>query len=238
MLSYPVNNLGQRQMTLQTALNTFRAEFLEKFSADSAAVMQRATEQLTQDYATRNRLQVGDLAPNFELPNAVGVRVKLSDRLQRGAVILTFYRGGWCPYCNLELRAYQQLLPQIQAAGASLIAISPQTPDASLSTAEKNQLSFDVLSDVGSKVAQAYNIAFELPDELKQLYTQLGHALPDSNGTSDWQLPIPATFVIAPNHQIHLAHIDVDYRNRLEPSEALAIATQVSIQSSMAISKG
>jgi peroxiredoxin len=213
-------------MTLKTALDTFRAEFLEKFPADIAAVMQQATNQLEQDYATRNRLQVGDRAPDFELPNAVGERIKLSDRLRRGAVILTFYRGGWCPYCNLELRAYQAILPQIRAAGVGLIAISPQTPDASLSTVEKNQLGFDVLSDAGSTVAQAYNIAFELSDKLKQLYTQFGHALPDSNGTPDWQLPIPATFVIDPDQQIRLAHIDVDYRNRLEPLQALAIASQ------------
>jgi peroxiredoxin len=212
-------------MTLKSALDTFRAEFLAKFPADIAAVMQQATDQLTQDYATRSRLDVGDLAPEFELPNAVGQRVSLSDRLQQGAVILSFYRGGWCPYCNLELRAYQQLLPQIKAAGVSLIAVSPQTPDASLSTAEKNQLSFDVLSDLGSRVAQAYDLAFELPDDLKQLYAQFGHALPESNGTSDWQLPIPATFVIGPNRHILLAHIDVDYRNRLEPMQALAIAS-------------
>ena len=156
--------------------------------------------------------------------------MRLSDRLQQGAVILTFYRGGWCPYCNLELRAYQQILPQIRAAGASLIAISPQTPDESLSTAEKNQLEFDVLSDRGSAVAQAYKIAFELPDDLKAIYTQFNHALPDVNGTPDWQLPIPATFVIAPNGEILLAHIDADYRNRLEPSEVLAIASRVNYQ--------
>jgi peroxiredoxin len=213
-------------MTLKAALDAFRAEFLNKFPADTAATMQHATDQLAQAYASRTVLQVGDLAPDFELPNAVGEQVKLSDRLQHGAVILTFYRGGWCPYCNLELRAYQQILPQIQAAGVSLIAISPQTPDESLSTVEKNQLGFDVLSDVGSKVAQTYNIAFELPEALKQLYTQFGHPLPDVNGTSDWQLPIPATFVIAPNRQILLAQMDVDYRNRLEPSEALAIASE------------
>lgn len=225
-------------MTLKTALDAFRAEFLEKFPADIAAVMQQATDRLAGDYATHRMLQVGDDAPDFDLPNALGRSVRLSDRLQQGSVILTFYRGGWCPYCNLELRAYQQLLPQIQSAGVSLIAISPQTPDTSLSTAEKNQLSFDVLSDVGSKVAQDYSIAFELPDELKQLYTQFGHALPDSNGTSDWQLPIPATFAIAPNRQILLAHIDIDYRNRLEPSEALAIATQLPTQLGMVVSKG
>lgn len=213
-------------MTLKAALDTFRAEFLEKFPADTAATMQQATDQLAQAYASRAVLQVGSLAPDFELPNALGEQVKLSDHLQHGAVILTFYRGGWCPYCNLELRAYQQILPQIQAAGVSLIAVSPQTPDASLSTVEKNQLGFDVLSDVGSKVAQAYKIAFELPEELKQLYTQFGHALPDVNGTSDWQLPIPTTFVIAPNRHILFAQVDVDYRNRVEPSEALVIASQ------------
>jgi peroxiredoxin len=199
---------------------------LEKFPADKVAIMQQATDRLAQVYATQTSLKNGDIAPDFELPNAVGEQIKLSDRLQQGAVILTFYRGGWCPYCNLELRAYQQLLPQIQAAGATLIAISPQLPDHSLATAEKNQLDFDVLSDVGSTVAQSYNLAFELSDELKQLYTQLGHALPDVNGTPDWQLPIPATFVIAPDRQILLAHVDVDYRNRLEPMVALTAASQ------------
>jgi peroxiredoxin len=214
-------------MTLKAALDAFRAEFLAKFPTDIATQMQQATDRLAEDYATRSLLRVGDAAPDFELPNAVEEWIKLSDRLQKGPVILTFYRGGWCPYCNLELRAYQQILPQIQAAGASLVAISPQTPDASLTTAEKNQLSFDVLSDVRSNVAQAYNIAFELPDELKQLYTQFGHALPDSNGTADWQLPMPATFIIAPNRQILLAHIDVDYRNRLEPTDVLEVVTSV-----------
>lgn len=216
---------------LQTALDAFRSEFLEKFPSDKVTIMQQAANQLAQDYATRLPLQIGDRAPDFELPNAVDQWVRLSDCLQQGPVILIFYRGGWCPYCNLELRAYQQLLPQIQAAGATLIAVSPQSPDHSLSTAEKNQLSFDVLSDVGATVAQAYNIAFELSEELKQLYTQLGHALPEVNSTSDWQLPIPATFVIAPDRKILLSHIDVDYRNRLEPTEALATASSLRYQS-------
>ncbi|NJR62365.1 MAG: AhpC/TSA family protein [Cyanobacteria bacterium CRU_2_1] len=209
-------------MNLKTALDAFRAEFLEKFPSDKAAIMQRATETIAAEFETRRLLQMGDRAPEFVLPNAVGQSIRLTERLAQGPVILTFYRGGWCPYCNLELRAYQQVLPQIKQLGASLIAISPQTPDASLSTAEKNDLAFDVLSDVGSEVAQAYGIAFELPDELKALYTELGHALPDSNGTEDWKLPVPATFVIDQNQQIVLAHIDVDYRNRLEPMEAIA----------------
>ncbi|MBW4510652.1 MAG: AhpC/TSA family protein [Scytonematopsis contorta HA4267-MV1] len=210
-------------MNLQTALDTFRAEFLNKISADKAAIMQRATDVLAEEFIVRKALSVGDIAADFTLINAIGKPINLTEKLAKGPVILTFYRGGWCPYCNLELRAYQQLLPQIKLLGASLIAVSPQTPDASLSTAEKNSLGFDVLSDIGSTVAQAYGIAFTLPDELKRLYTESGHALPDINGTDDWALPIPATFVINQYQQVILAHIDVDYRNRLEPQEAISI---------------
>lgn len=217
-------------MNLKAALAAFRAEFLTKFPPDKAAIMQRATDALKTEFKTRQPLAVGDNAPDFYLTNAVGKKIRLSEKLKQGAVILTFYRGGWCPYCNLELRAYQQVLPQIRSLGASLIAVSPQTPDASLSTVEKNHLQFDVLSDVGSCVAQAYGIAFTLPDELKALYTQLGHPLPDTNGTDDWMLPVPATFVIDRNQRIILAHIDVDYRNRLEPMESITLLQKLQSQ--------
>jgi peroxiredoxin len=213
-------------MNLQAALDAFRAEFINKFPAEKAAIMQRATDALAKEFIEKRTLNLGDIAADFTLTNAIGKPINLTEQLAKGAVILTFYRGGWCPYCNLELRAYQQLLPQIQASGASLIAVSPQIPDASLSTAEKNNLEFDVLSDVGSKVAQTYGIAFSLPDELRKLYTELGHALPDVNGTDDWVLPVPATFIINQQRQIILAHIDVDYRNRLEPEAAIAILQQ------------
>ncbi|MBW4570916.1 MAG: AhpC/TSA family protein [Tolypothrix carrinoi HA7290-LM1] len=217
-------------MMLKVALDDFRAEFLEKFPKEKAAIMQRATDALAVEFQTRQLLQVGDIAPDFYLSNAVGKKIRLSEKLKEGAVILTFYRGGWCPYCNLELRAYQKVLPQIDELGASLLAVSPQTPDASLSTAEKNDLEFDVLSDVGSKVAEAYGIAFTLPDELKALYIELGHPLPDTNGTDDWMLPIPATFAIAQNQRVILAHVDVDYRDRLEPSEAISALQKLLIQ--------
>lgn len=128
------------------------------------------------------------------------------------------------------------MLSQIEALGASLIAVSPQTPDASLSTAQKNNLTFDVLSDVGSQVAYAYGIAFEIPDELKALYTELRLALPDSNGTDDWLLPVPATFVIGNNSRIALAHVDIDYRNRLEPAEAIAVLEHTTDQNVALIS--
>ena len=209
-------------MKLQDAMNAFRNEFLAKIPSEAVEIMDRATEALARDFENRKSLTIGDIAPNFTLPNGVNEQVNLQQRLNKGAVILTFYRGGWCPYCNLELRAYQQLLPEIEKLGASLIAVSPQTPDASLSTAEKNDLEFDVLSDVGSEIAKTYGVAFTLPKELKNLYTQWGVILPENNGTDDWTLPVPATFVIAPNGKIILAHLSVDYTQRLEPTQALA----------------
>lgn len=207
-------------MTLKSQLDAFRVEFIAKFPADKATIMEQATADLEQRFIPT--LKAGDLAPNFALPNATGQLTTLSNILRQGPTILIFYRGGWCPYCNLALRAYQQLLPQIKALGASLLAISPQTPDTSLTTAEKNALAFAVLSDQGSAVATDYGIAFQLPDNLQNLYSELNHALPEINGTPDWQLPIPATFVIDKNQRIVLAHMDIDYRNRLEPERAIA----------------
>ena len=136
--------------------------------------------------------------------------------------MVSFYRGGWCPYGNLELRALQNTWPEIQQLGAQLVAISPQNPDESLSTAEKNELAFNVLSDAGSATAKAYGIAFDLAEEPRSIYTHFGHALPDKNGDNSWVLPIPATYVIDTNSTVVLAFVDVDNRNRLEPTEIIA----------------
>jgi len=210
-------------MNLQTVLDNFRAEFLEKIPAEVAATMERATNELFKEFENRKLIQVGDIAPDFTLPDAVGNQISLKERLTNGPVVITFYRGGWCPYCNLELRAYQQLLPEIKKLGASLIAITPETPDASLSTAEKNELEFDVLSDVGFNVAKNYGIVFELSDELKTLYQKWGIDLAKTNGINDWKLPVPGTFVIDQSERISLAYINADYTKRLDPKEAIAV---------------
>ena len=209
-------------MGLKAELDAYRARSLERLGAEKAAVMRHATAALGDEFATRRLLKVGDPAPDFALPNAIGEEVRLADRLATGAVVLTFYRGAWCPYCNIELRAYQQALPRLEELGASLVAVTPETPDVAVDAVEKNELAFEVLSDVGSVVAKAYRIAFEFPDELKALYTELGHVLPDKNGTDDWTLPVPATFVIDRTGHIALADVDVDYRNRLDPADAIA----------------
>ena len=137
-------------------------------------------------------------------------------------MVVTFYRGGWCPYCNIQLRAYEAILPQIMALGASLIAISPQLPDGSLDTAETNALTFEVLSDVGNQVARSFGLVYALPEELRAAMRSNNKVLPTLNGDDSWELPVPATFVIAADKRIVLASIEVDYRKRLEPDEILS----------------
>ena len=196
---------------------------MAKLPHEKAAIIQGLTQALAKEFQNRRALRIDDEAPDFLLQNTECQQISLYDRLNQGAVILCFYFGSWCPYCNLELRAYQELLPKILALGASVLAISPQTLDASRKTAIKNSLSFDVLSDSGCQIARDYGIVFEIPAPLKLLYTELGHALPDYNGTEDWLLPVPATFIIDRRRHIALAHIDVDYSKRYEPADAIAI---------------
>lgn len=210
-------------MNLQLELHKFQNEFMAKLPHEKAAIIQGLTQALAKEFQNRRALRIDDEAPDFLLQNTDGQQINLYDQLNQGAVLLCFYFGSWCPYCNLELRAYQELLPKIQALGASVLAISPQTLDASRKTAIKNSLSFDVLSDSGCQIARDYGIVFEIPAPLKLLYTELGHALPDYNGTEDWLLPVPATFIIDRRRHIALAHIDVDYSKRYEPADAIAI---------------
>lgn len=207
--------------TLKAALDQFRHEFTGKIPPEIGAAMARADSELAASGIAARALCAGAPAPDFTLTGAHGEIVTLSKLLRLGPVVVSFYRGGWCPYCNLELRALQAALPQITARGAALVAISPELPDESLSTAERNALAFPVLSDTGSRVARDWGIAFDLAEELRPIYTRFGHALPDRNGAADWVLPVPATFVIAENGIVRLAFVDTDYRNRLEPEAVL-----------------
>jgi len=142
-------------------------------------------------------------------------------------VIVTFYRGGWCPFCNLELRAYQQMLPDIATAGASLVAISPEKPDETLSTAQKNALTFEVLSDVGQKVGRAFGLVYEFTEELKRAYQGFNLDIPARNGAPDeWALPVSATYIIDRNGSIVYAYTDADYRDRADPREVLTVLTK------------
>jgi peroxiredoxin len=209
-------------MTLAQELADFRAEWERTAPEGRAALYTAKIGELRTSTLFDQALREGAMAPDFALPDVHGRPVALAALLRGGPVVVTFYRGGWCPYCNIQLRAYQKALPEIVALGGRLVAISPQSPDASLGTAEKNALEFDVLSDTGNRVAHSFGLVFTLAGELQDAMRANGKLLPDINGDDSWALPVPATYVIAPDGRIVLDHVEVDYRERLEPEAILA----------------
>jgi peroxiredoxin len=205
------------QMGLQQQLDVFKAVFARTAPAGRPALYEAKIEELRASFALERAIRTGDQVPDFTLPDPRRREVSLGTLLEAGPAVVTFYRGGWCPYCNIQLRAYQAILPEITALGARLVAISPQLPDGSLSTAEANKLTFAVLSDVGNRVARTFGLVWSLPEELRAALRSNNKALPGINGDDSWELPVPATYVVARDGRVALAAIDVDYRNRLEP---------------------
>ena len=204
---------------LDAARAWYRGQMISKAAL---AVMDAETARLAASGLTAQALGIGDVAPDFILPDAHGQLVRFHSLLRHGPVAVVFYRSGWCPYCNLYLRGFQRVLPQVKELGAQVVAISPQLPDNSLSTQGRNDLSFPVLSDVGNKVARQFGIVFELSDELLELYRQLNQPLEEANGEGGKrELPIPATFLVDSKGIIRLAHVDVDYTRRLDPDDVI-----------------
>jgi peroxiredoxin len=220
--------LGEEKMGLEQELDALEAEFLRTAPAGRAALYEAKIEELRADFALETAVNVDETAPDFALLDAAGKSIILKDLLRSGPVVLTFYRGAWCPYCNIQLRAYQSILPQISALGARLVAISPQLPDNSLDTVNKNALTFDVLSDVGNDVARRYGLVYSLAEEIRSALRSNNKALPSINGDESWELPVPATYVIARDRRVALAYIEVDYRKRLEPEALLTCLKSLS----------
>lgn len=166
-------------------------------------------------------LGTGDQAPNFTLPDATGQPQTLAHLLENGPVVLTFYRGNWCPYCNVQLRAYQQALPELANYGATLVAISPQTSDYTSLTASEKALTFPVLSDVGNQVARQYGLAYGVGTEVADTLRSVGIDLAAHNGTDDDELPLTATFVIDTDGAIIWAEIIANFKDRPDPAAIL-----------------
>lgn len=177
----------------------------------------------------KNVLKVGEQAPNFELPDALGNQIKLSGLLENGAVVVTFYRGSWCPYCNLQLRALQAKLPEIQSLGATLVAISPEVPDASMTNNEISEMDFTVLSDQDAKVASKFGVAWEVPEFLlDHMRVDRNLDLKQINNGNGTVLPIPATFIVGTDGAIQWSYVNVDYRTRSEPDEIVEALKSIS----------
>lgn len=206
--------------SLTEATNELRAGLAGQLGEERLAVLDRdATEMATR---FENALGVGDAAPVFTLPNARGESISLEDLLVAGSVVLVFYRGAWCPYCNLQLAAFQGELGEIRAAGATLVGISPQTPDASLSFADSHALEFPVLSDSGNRVAAQYGLRFTHSTASTAILQELGVDNVAIYGDDSNTLPAATTYVIQPDGTISFAAVSGDFRWRVGPEEVLA----------------
>jgi peroxiredoxin len=203
---------------LKDQIAAFTANMANAAPPEVIATLGIELEKLAASQIAARALKVGATAPDFTLPDPRGTRVGLSTLLARGPVVLAFYRG---PFCDLQLRSYQHVLAEIHERDAQLVAISPQTPDHSLSDIQKKQLEFPVLSDVGNQVARQYGLVYKLSDALQKLQTAFRNPIPKFNGDESWELPMPGTFVVDRAGKVVLAHVDPDYTVRLEPAAIL-----------------
>jgi len=215
-------NTKENLPTYQEGLNDLRENLGKMLPEDALAVFDNDAQALQEKYQSILKLNVGDKAPDFALSNATNETIKLSHLLKKGKVVLTFYRGTWCPYCNLQLAKYQRALGQIHSLNAQLVAISPQTPDESLNIKEKNELQFEVLSDNGNIVARNYTTIFKNDDAPVNTMTKLGFDFDGHYSDDSRELPVPAVFVIEQDGTIAFAKTEGgDYRNRVEVSEII-----------------
>lgn len=163
-------------------------------------------------------LRVGDKAPDFSLKDQQGANVTLSKLLKNGPVVITWYRGGWCPYCNVALKGLSDRIDEIGKEGATLVALTPELPDMSMNTAEKNHLKFSVLSDINNMVAKTYDLASKLDEQTEASYEQR-FSLSAQNGNGSGELPIPATYIVDRQGIIRYAYVNIDYKHRANPNE-------------------
>lgn len=213
-------------MPLQARLDAFKADFeagKPPYTVPPAVIetMRRATAELVASGAAARALKAGDKAPDFTLKDPDHQPVSSADLLAKGPLVISFYRGVWCPYCNMELQALQAALPEFEALGASLVAISPQTAANSRKSVRQNELGFPILSDPHNDVADAFGLRFALPDYLVDLYKGLKNELPTFNDDPSWTLPMPARYVVGQDGTILYGEVNPDYTRRPEPEDML-----------------
>ncbi|AZG74116.1 peroxiredoxin-like family protein [Shewanella livingstonensis] len=209
-------------MSLSAQLTEKRDATKANLPAQTLAIMSDATLNLKLSGIIDSAPKAGDKLAEFSLINSLGETRHLADLLAKGPLVVTFYRGGWCPYCNLALRAYQQHLAEFKQLGATLVAITPELPDMSLSTAQKNELEFDVLSDVNAEYARQLGLVFSLPESVRELYQNFGVEVEKHNGADQFDFPLAATFVVAKDGIIAKAFVDADYTYRLAPEDIIS----------------
>jgi peroxiredoxin len=217
-------------MSLQDRLDAFKADFEGKKAPPQAvAAMHKATADLIASGQAERALKAGDRAPEFALPDAHGGTVRSADLLKKGPLVVTFYRGVWCPYCNMDLQAIEAAANDIRALGASLVAVSPQSAPNGRKSERQNALSFPILGDHGNAVADQFGLRFRLPDDLIAVYKGFGNDLAIVNGEDRWTLPMPARYVIRTDGVIAYAEVNPDYTRRPDPAELLPVLRRLKV---------
>jgi peroxiredoxin len=212
-------------MRLQDKLNAFTANAIEKglLSQTALATFVKGTKELIETGQAERAVKAGDEAPGFSLPDADGVMFCSHSLLATGPLVVTFYRGVWCPYCNMDLQALEVARPEIESRGASLVALSMQNASTSRKSRRDNHLGFPILADFKGLVADRFGLRFKLSDELVELFKQFGNDLPQINGESSWTLPMPARYVIDQGGVVAYAEVNPDYTKRPDPSELFPV---------------
>lgn len=209
-------------MTLTEELKAFADNSAKRHPGAAQEIMRNAIQELEATDILENATKTEDQFPDFTLPNAKGEQIALNDLLKEGKVVLTFYRGGWCPYCNIALKALQSKLPEIKVKGATLVAITPETPDNTLSTQDKNELDFHVLTSENNELARSLGLVYQLPESLVTLYRKFGIDLIESQGNEASELPVAATYVIEQNGKVSYHFLAEDYKLRADPLDIIA----------------
>lgn len=217
-------------MSLSKSLKQITTSGFEKMPHSIAKVLSDGIEELKTNKLATNALQVGDKIPDIQLvASDTGGEVSLKEIIKNDFLILNFYRGGWCPYCNLELRAYEQLKDQFAKVGADIVSISAELPRIAMSTSKRNQLSHPVLTDLNAELSKAIGINFQLNKDLQREYSNFGINLAELHGNDENELAVPAVFVLDKDMKIVWSHIEEDYMNRAEPSEVLKAVSNINI---------
>ena len=209
---------GHLQSTFVKLFNQAREKFFGSFSQVGAEKLKRTTEDIANALENRRVIDIGDKIPVFELVNFDGVLLNICDELDKNHIVLSFYRGAWCPFCNLEIQMLQSRIDEIRGLGANIVAISPQSPDYSILFKARHHIQFPVLSDTGNEVARLFGLEYDMPPEACDiLQHELGLDFTEYNADSSEILPVPATYVVARTGVVRHAFINPDYTQRLDP---------------------
>ncbi|KAG4442776.1 hypothetical protein IFR05_001722 [Cadophora sp. M221] len=214
-------------MSLAADLSAVYTDFHTNGPAQITKPIRDSTADFVASFDFQNAIKVGDTLPPFKLSDALGKEVSSSTLLAKGPLLLTFYRGEWCPFCNLALRALQKYLPKFEAKGVTLVAITCEVPKQALSTSEKNELKFPVLSDPENKYAGELGLLFAMPEYMRPVFDTFGVDFKERNGDDSFVLPVPATLLVDQKGVVRNAFVEPEYAKRAEPETVLGWIDQL-----------